>query len=78
MQRRQTENLVKPLLIVINICENVPNFDVCICYTMPSRDLCKIHEGMFDKPEGVARGFGNMLNTPQAVPLICKASVVQI
>ena len=24
---------------------------------MPSRDLCKIHEGMFDKPEGVARGF---------------------
>ena len=29
----------------------------CICYTMPSRDLCKIHEGMFDKPEGVARGF---------------------
>ena len=30
---------------------------LCICYTMPSRDLCKIHEGMFDKPEGVARGF---------------------
>ena len=30
MQRRQTENLVKPLLIVINICENVPNFDVYI------------------------------------------------
>ena len=30
---------------------------ICICYTMPSRDLCKIHEGMFDKPEGVARGF---------------------
>ena len=28
-----------------------------LCYTMPSRDLCKIHEGMFDKPEGVARGF---------------------
>ena len=20
---------------------------------MPSRDLCKIHEGMFDKPEGM-------------------------
>ena len=30
---------------------------ISICYTMPSRDLCKIHEGMFDKPEGVARGF---------------------
>ena len=84
---------------------------------MPSRDLCKIHEGMFDKPEGLSHipecfcidpmewhgitdlyhpreygmipratpsgssnGFiqGNMLNTPQAVPLICKASVVQV
>ena len=21
---------------------------------MPSRDLCKIHEGMFDKPEGLS------------------------
>ena len=58
---------------------------ISICYTMPSRDLCKIQEGMFDKPEGIARGFithsrvlGNMLNTPQAVPLICKASVVQL
>ena len=27
---------------------------ICSSYTMPSRDLCKIHEGMFDKPEGLS------------------------
>ena len=56
--------LLFPLILVVyakytteKAFDLMASHGISICYTMPSRDLCKIHEGMFDKPEGVARGF---------------------
>ena len=45
--RQQSSDIARYAIALLCWC-------ICSSYSMPSRDL---HEGMFDKPEGVARGF---------------------
>ena len=43
---------------MISIIIVIRFYSIAICMLYHAfQGLCKIHEGMFDKPEGVARGF---------------------